>query len=163
MTTAAEVQAIASCFHTLKPDTLLLEQWAGMLTSGHFKFGYGVLRSGDDEFDAFGVLASMAPHDWVWDAEAEAWGILGRTEELDLVTIAECLGIKLTTKLDYTTMQRFQEIVTQENDTCHSFHGIAQLLLNGHKRMEQERRRLKDMPRFMDSYRNHSDYIGGRY
>ncbi|USN15410.1 hypothetical protein KIKIMORA_02640 [Brevundimonas phage vB_BpoS-Kikimora] len=58
-------------------DQDALERWAGALVSGAYKLGNDTLRTGDDVFDAFGVLADLHHAEWVWDEFEDAWTLVG--------------------------------------------------------------------------------------
>lgn len=78
-------------------DSDVLGRWAGALVSGAYKLGNETLRSGDDVYDAFGVLADINHGEWVWDEFEDAWAIEGDVYGLSLATLRRWLQVEPTT------------------------------------------------------------------
>lgn len=144
--TSSQVQEVASSLNVLQPDDMLLEQWIGAMNSGAFKFGFGVLRSGSDEYDPFGVLASISGLEFRWDDGEAAWAIDGDAIFLKPAFAAEALGIRhhedLVKSGVYDRIKNFQDTLLLFADGVGSFSEIADLLMRGRARAKEERERF---------------------
>ncbi|UTC28300.1 hypothetical protein GURKE_02690 [Brevundimonas phage vB_BpoS-Gurke] len=74
-------------------DQVALERWAGALASGAYKLGNDTLRTGDDVFDAFGVLADLHHAEWVWDEFEDAWTLDGDAYIPRVDSVRRWLGV----------------------------------------------------------------------
>lgn len=149
MTTDGQIQEIASCISILRPEPERMELWHGALSSGDYKFGYGLLRSGDDEYDPFGVLAAISYPDWKWDDTEDAWAIGGEALFLTREQIAEWLGIGYHDGLKQSGfgewIDRFQKAITNAADSGTSFEPVLKLLRAGIERSNQEHKRVEQL------------------
>lgn len=145
----ADVQEIASCLNIMRPDQMLYEAWVGALSSGAYKFGYGVLRSGEDEYDPFGVLAATSYPAWTWDEVESAWALDGDVMYLPSQSIAEWLGVSTSKDLVngglLGVIERFAKRINDVADGASDFKPVVDLLKGAWTRAEQERDRLNSM------------------
>lgn len=142
----ADVQEVASCLNIMRPDQMLYEAWVGALSSGAYKFGYGVLRSGEDEYDPFGVLAATSYPAWTWDETESAWALDGDVMYLSSQSIAEWLGVSTSKDLVngglFGVIERFAKRINEVADGAADFKPVVDLLKGAWERAEQERKRL---------------------
>jgi hypothetical protein len=156
-----DVQEIASCLAIMKPDFHLYEQWLGMMESGNYKFGYGVLRSADNEYDPFGLMVETFFPEWAWDDDEEAWAFEKSALFVSPRRIGEWLGISLTEQVVSAGMldviERFAQAVTATGDAARGFNAVVELLRAGATRVAQERQRWEAVQRqrpIRDIYRD---------
>jgi|GEM_PF-5222293 len=141
----AEVQEIASCLQAMKVETFALEQWLGMMESGSYKFGYGLLRSASDEYDPFGVMVEAFCPEWVWSTPDEAWAFEGDALMISPKKVGEWLGVSLTEQVIDAGMleaiSNFISLVTEANDSATSFEVVTSLIRRAIARMLDEQNR----------------------
>jgi len=94
MTEVGLTQMLSSAINVLRLDEFHLNNWIGALRSGGYKTGCGLLRSSEDEYDAFGVLADINLAPWDWDDEEGAWSIHGNAYFAPDELLIEWLGIR---------------------------------------------------------------------
>lgn len=149
MSDPGDIQEIASCINVLRPDEDRFAMWLGAMRSGDFKFGYGLLRSADDEYDPFGVLAAISFPSWTWDDAEEAWAVEGEALFLQPTQLAEWLGIRTHPDLQdagiMRFVDRFQRAITTAADGASSFAPIALLLERGMQRSLEEHLRNESL------------------
>lgn len=150
-----KVAALASALAVLKPEPALLDSWLGAMRSGDFGFGVGLLRSGDDEYDPFGVLAAISLGEWAWDDQDEAWAIEGDAMSVPPARVAEWLGVDEPNRLAENHRLRHMEslidTVTEAADSAVDFAGIVDLFDRAHKEIQ---RRNSKSDRGIDRFRS---------
>lgn len=148
MITPGEVQQTASFVNILKPDATLIELWISAMASGDYKFGFGLLRSGDDEFDPFGVLAAITQPDWRWDDREGAWAIGGDATYVKSSLVAEWLALNppagLKGERELLLVETFQALVVRIADGGYSFSDVVDLLRRGIQTASRDKQRLQD-------------------
>lgn len=97
----------------VEADPDVVGRWAGALVSGAYKLGNESLRSGDDVYDAFGVLADIHHAEWVWDEFEDAWTIAGDAYGISVVTLRQWLRVSRATTDEQLNQfaHRVQQIV----------------------------------------------------
>lgn len=153
MTKDGYIQEIASQLSVLRPDPERMEAWIGAMKSGAFAFGYGLLRSGDDEYDPFGVLAAISADQWTWDETEQAWAIQGQALMLTTAQIAHWLNLVRPAE---HWVERFRDRLTEAADGAAGFSALVDLLEQAQRRAAAGKHRLD--PEM--SYRDSLDYIG---
>jgi len=147
MSTDADIQEVASCISMMAPDEILMESWIGALNSGEFKFGYGVLRSGEDEYDPLGVLAALGCPEWTWNEDEGAWEINGNAYDIPADQVASWLGVPADSGLRTAmkeVIERFSGVIVKASDGAKSHADIAKLLTAGIQRAAEQARRLRE-------------------
>lgn len=148
MVTPGEIQQAASFVNIMKPDPMLFELWISALASGDYKFGFGLLRSGEDEFDPFGVLAAISQPDWRWNDREGGWAIADDAIYVQPRLVAEWLALKPPAGLkgarELSLVESFQAQVIRLADGSSSFGDVVELLRQGVVTAAREKRRLQD-------------------
>jgi hypothetical protein len=148
MVTPGEIQHTASFVNIMKPDPMLLELWISAMASGDYKFGFGLLRSGEDEFDPFGVLAAISQPDWRWDDREGGWAIADDAIYVPPNLVSEWLSLKPPAGLkggtELTVVETFQAQVIRIADGSSSFAEVVELLRQGVVTAAREKRRLQE-------------------
>lgn len=144
------VQQVASTYNVLRPDPLAWEHWIGALSSGAYKYGYGVMRSGDDEYDPIGVLAAVSGADWDWHEVDQAWAFKGNTAGLPAEDFAGWIGVRYHADLKRagfeSALDRLQNTIIEFGDKVSDLATIAVLLKRAQVRADSERERLERRP-----------------
>jgi hypothetical protein len=160
MSDPGEIQQLASLFNVIRVDALYLENWIGAMTAGAYKFGYGLLRSADDEYDPFGVLAAMYCPDWEWDAAESAWAIDGNPLFLPDKRLIEALGLN-PGLIGHPRIHQFVEAVTNISDGASSFDPVCHYLREGYALHRAETARMNRVRADQtDSYLLRAPYFG---
>jgi hypothetical protein len=153
-----EAQALlVSSFNILSPDQVAIETWVGALRSGDFKFGFGVLRDGDDCYDPMGVLAATNLADWTWDENEGVWAVAGKVDFLPDNMILRFLGSERKNADAYTWAGRLGETVATLNDGAPNLGVVADTIKAAFDQHQRERKKyhtalLETTPRrLMDS------------
>ncbi len=123
-----ELLLMTSCLHLLDFAPETLQEWTAMLKSGDFKFGYGLLRSAANEYDALGVLADTMGLEWEWDEDAGAWSVCGSAETFTAKAADMIFDRSMSGNLDRKWLDRFLGLVMGTCDGSTSFREIATLL-----------------------------------
>lgn len=171
------VRALASALSVLKPEPALLDAWLGAMRSDAFAFGAGVLRTADDEYDPFGVLAAISLAEWTWVELDDAWGVDGDAMALKPQRVAEWLGVdepdRLVQNNRHNHTASLIDTVTKVADGATSFEPILDLFDAARRHIEQERDRMAKLRmsevRGIGDFRSYDDprfaaheYISGR-
>lgn len=143
--TPGEIQEVASALNVLRPDDHAMSMWIGALTGGDYKTGQGVLRSADDEYDPFGVLAVINHAEWTWSDLDQGWGVGDSAMALDAKTIAKWLDVPSHEQMRGTDLMKrvkdFQDLVLRLSDSGVALSEIGELLRQGIARAAEERLR----------------------
>lgn len=136
----ARVLEFTSYFQVLEPDEEALTLWINTMMSGDYRFGYGLLRSADDDYDPFGVLAALQGGDWTWDAQDEAWAFKGSATTLNPFEFARWMGMKS----NYEWVQKFLDAATTLADQCVDFESFCAVLRAAFDNAGAGRQRLNE-------------------
>lgn len=134
---------LISAFNTLRPEPTAVETWANALRSGDFKFGYGVLRDGDDCYDPMGVLAATNLVDWTWNETEGVWSVAGKVDYLPDNMILRFLGCDRADAMAYTWAGRLGQTIAALNDSAADFDLVAGLLTAALPVHQQEVARMR--------------------
>lgn len=161
------VQQVASAYNVLRPDPLAWEQWVGALSSGAYKYGYGVMRSGDDEYDPMGVLAAISGADWEWNDLEEAWAYQDNTARLSDKAFAAWIGVRYHVDLRRagfeSALERLQTTIIEYGDKVADLATIGDLLKRAQARADAERARLERRPIGLNRYNLDDDLLPSKY
>lgn len=138
-TDRARVLEFAAFFQVLRPDEEAVTLWINTMASGDYRFGFGLLRSADDDYDPLGVLAALQGVDWTWDEQDEAWAYKGSATTLNPFEFGKWLGIKAG---DYDWLSRFVESLAQLADQSPSFAAVCACLQEAQTHAQHARERL---------------------
>lgn len=143
--TPGEIQEVASALNILRPDDHAMSMWVGALASGDYKTGQGVLRSADDEYDPFGVLAVINHAEWTWSDLDQGWGVGDTAMALDAKMIAKWLDVPSHEQMRGTDLMKrvkdFQDLILRVSDSGVALSEIGELLRQGIARAAEERTR----------------------
>ncbi|UTC29427.1 hypothetical protein BAMBUS_03450 [Brevundimonas phage vB_BpoS-Bambus] len=120
----ALVLEFSSALHALKPDEEAFTLWLNTMAGGDYAFGYGLLRTYEDEYDPFGVLVALNGGDWRWDAQDESWAYADSATTLNPLTLAKWLGMER----DWDWLNIFLDALTRLSDQNASFPPIVAVL-----------------------------------
>jgi hypothetical protein len=123
--TNASTHELASCLQVLKPQADDLDLWMNAMASGSYKFGYGLLRSADDEYDPFGVLAAISAADWTWNEAEGGWAVDDDALFLDQQRIADWLNMKGGHVDRAAWIERFQQALAKVTDGASHFDEVV--------------------------------------
>lgn len=121
----ALVLEFSSFVQVLKPDEEAMTLWINTMASGDYRFGFGLLRSADDEYDPLGVLAALQGVDWTWDEQDEAWAYKGSAVTLNPLMFGRWIGARDT---DIHWLTRFVEALAGLTDRSADFTPICEAL-----------------------------------
>lgn len=145
--TPGDIQEVASTLNVLRPDDDAMALWIGALTSGDYKTGQGVLRSAEDEYDPFGVLAVINHAEWTWSNLDQGWGIGDSAMALDSKTIAKWLDIPSHEQMSaaglLSRVKDFQDLLLRRSDEGLGLMDVGELLRKGVDRATEERERQR--------------------
>jgi hypothetical protein len=150
-------QELASCLQVLKPNDDRVALWINAMTSGDYKFGYGLLRSADDEYDPMGVLAAISLPDWTWDDQEGGWAIHGDALFVEPVMLADWLEMQGALGR-WEWVDRFQRTLASVTDGSASFGDVATLLEQARRLQASAAHRLNIRKSIPDSYRVDTDF-----
>lgn len=146
-TNAAAIEGIASILNTCPVDDMALGNWIGALRSGDYKFGFGLMRSDEDLYDAFGVLAAISVVAWTWDEQEGAWSVDGEVYAPKTKMLADWLGVpwnKDTQKVVPHFLGLLIDFITEAGDSASSFEDVAYLIDEGRKAAVAKKARFND-------------------
>lgn len=157
------VGTCAAALSVMRADPLLIEAWIGALSSGAYPFGHGLLRSDEDQMDAFGVLIEMNDTSgWSWDPEEGAWSYAGDCYEVAPQTVLNWLiadeRVRADSYLRDSVIRLINE-VQKVNDGASSFAPVVRLLRDANEKAKQDAQRRQDDMRAL-SRPSEYDYIG---
>lgn len=170
-TNSVLVEEIAAVINTVVPDEMILLNWIGAMRSGDYNFGFGLMRSDEDSYDAFGVLAAISVVEWVWNETDGAWSVEGQVYAPTPVMVARWLGVRSHAAAVDAGVLTFTgnmiDRINEVNDSAASFDVLAKLLEDSLDHALKSKQRFKEArSRVMqDKYPTISgrqkDYISG--
>lgn len=136
----------ASLITLLQPDRDAWDLWLNAMASGDYRFGFGLLRSADDEYDPWGVLVMLNGGQWVWDEAEEAWAFRKSAVALEPIDMVRWLGCQRANATPLETFQRAQQglttLVSALADTVSDFGSVVSVLRAAHATSMGDRERL---------------------
>ncbi|USN14148.1 hypothetical protein KABACHOK_03120 [Brevundimonas phage vB_BpoS-Kabachok] len=136
----ALVLEFSSALQFLKPDEEAFTLWLNTMAGGDYAFGYGLLRSYEDEYDPCGILVAINGGDWRWDAQDESWAYADSATTLNPMTVAKWLGMAR----DWHWLNIFLDSLTRLSDQSTAFAPIVAVLREALSTMQTTRERFHD-------------------
>lgn len=128
-----------------------LDEWVSALKSTQYAAGFGALRSGDNRFDPFGVLAQINEVNWLWSDREGAYTIEGLRDPCRFDPELFAIYLKIDTKkvnLDILTW--LIHILTCDFDSVGTFKCVTEIVEAGElivgKRMKTLEKILNGLP-----------------
>lgn len=140
----ALVIEIAAALSILQPDDDAMTLWINSMASDDYKFGSGLLRSVEDEYDPLGVLVMLNGGEWVWDENDEAWAYEGSAVDLSSSRLMVFLRVK---HYDATMADHLLEALVRMADNNQGFAPIASTLRAAMEKKSADHTRLNDAAR----------------
>lgn len=140
----ALVIEIAAALSILQPDDDAMTLWINSMASDDYKFGSGLLRSVEDEYDPLGVLVMLNGGEWVWDENDEAWAYEGSAVDLSSSRLMTFLRVKY---FDALMADHLLEAVVRMTDQNQGFGPIVATLRAAMAKKAADRARLNDAAR----------------